>query len=357
MLDARIELVLGALDLHVELEVDDGEIVALVGPNGAGKSTIVRALAGLVPIDGGRIVLDGRTLDEPAARVYVPTEERSVGVVFQDHLLFPRLSALDNVAFGLRARGVDRGTARRRATVLLQRFDLDTHRHLRPAALSGGQAQRVALARALAADPRLLLLDEPLAALDATTRVHVRAELRRHLATFEGSRVLVTHDPIDALVLADRLVVVEDGRVTQAGTAAEVAARPATSYVADFVGINLLRGRLVGATTIELDSGGRLTVAPRSGDDGAAGGGDVAIAIRPQAIALHRDRPAGSPRNVWKAPVADVEPGHDRLRVTLAGEVPATAEITVAAGSNLELRPGDEIWASVKAVDVAVYER
>lgn len=357
MLAARIELALGVLDLHVEVEADDGEIVALVGPNGAGKSTIVRALAGLVPIDGGRIVLDGRTLDEPAARVFVPAEERSVGVVFQDHLLFPRLSALDNVAFGLRARGVDRRTARRRAIALLERFDLDTHLHARPAALSGGEAQRVALARAMATDPRLLLLDEPLAALDATVGVHVRAELRRHLATFGGSRVLVTHDPIDALVLADRLVVVENGRVTQAGTATEVAARPATGYVADFVGINLLRGRLSGATTVALDAGGRLTVAPRSGEDGAEIAGDVAIAIRPQAIALHRERPAGSPRNVWKAPVADIEPSHDRLRITLAGEVPATAEITVAAGSNLQLRPGDEIWASVKAVDVAVYVR
>ena len=304
MLDATIEMRVGSLDLDVRLEADDGEIVALLGPNGAGKTTVVNALAGLRPIDAGRIVLDGRTLDEPDHDVFVPTEDRSVGVVFQDHLLFPRMTAQENVAFGLRARGVERRTALRRATGLLERFDLDTHQHARPSALSGGQAQRVALARALAVDPRLLLLDEPLAALDATTRPHVRAELRRHLSTFDGSRVLVTHDPIDALVLADRLVVVEAGRVTQTGTAAEVTARPATGYVADLVGINLLAGRFVDATAVELITGGRLTVAPRSGGELT---GDVAVAIRPQAVALHGDRPAGDPVVHDLVPVEDAK--------------------------------------------------
>lgn len=356
MLDARIEVHLGELDLAVDLAVADGEIVALLGPNGAGKTTIVRALAGLTPIDAGHVILDDRTLDDPAAGDWVPTEERSIGVVFQEHLLFPRMSALENVAFGLRARGVERRTAQRRAEEWLTRLDVDLHRHERPAALSGGQAQRVALARALAIDPRLLLLDEPLAALDATTRSHVRAELRRHLRTFDGSRLLVTHDPIDALVLADRLVVVEHGRVTQTGTAADVTARPATDYVADLVGINLLRGRLTDATTVVLPTAGRLTVAPRAVDAVGSTEGEVAVSIRPQAIALHRDEPGGSPRNVWRAPIADLEPGRDRLRVTLGGLVPLTAEITVAAAATLGLRPGDEIWASVKAVDVTVYE-
>lgn len=356
MLDARIEIRLGELDLAVDLAVADGEIVALLGPNGAGKTTIVRSLAGLTPIDAGKVVLDGRVLDDPSAGDWVSTEERSIGVVFQEHLLFPRMSALENVAFGLRARGVERRTAQRRAEEWLARLDVDLYRHERPSALSGGQAQRVALARALAIDPRLLLLDEPLAALDASTRSHVRAELRRHLRTFDGSRLLVTHDPIDALVLADRLVVVEHGRVTQTGTAADVTARPATDYVADLVGINLLRGRLTDATTVVLPTAGRLTVAPRAVDGADSMGGEVAVSIRPQAIALHRDEPGGSPRNVWRAPIADLEPGRDRLRVTLGGPVPLTAEITVAAAATLGLRPGDEIWASVKAVDVTVYE-
>lgn len=356
MLDARMEIRLGDLDLAVDLVVGDGEIVALLGPNGAGKTTIVRALAGLVPVDGGRIALDGRALDDPTTGEWIPTEKRSIGVVFQDHLLFPRMSALENVAFGLRARGVERRTALRRAEELLTRLGMEQHRHDRPSSLSGGQAQRVALARALAVDPRLLLLDEPLAALDATTRSHVRAEVRHHLQTFDGSRLLVTHDPIDALVLADRLVVVEHGRVTQTGTAAEVTARPATDYVADLIGINLLRGRLVDGTTVVLPTDGRLTVAPRAMAATHGSAGEVAVSIRPQAIALHRERPGGSPRNVWQAPVADLEPGRDRLRVTLGGPVALTAEITVAAAATLELRPGDEIWASVKAVDVTVYD-
>ncbi len=352
MLDAHIEVRIGELDLAVDVAADVGEIVALLGPNGAGKTTIVRALAGLQPIDGGRISLDGQLLDEPATKTFVETEERPVGVVFQDYLLFARMSARDNVAFGLRARGVDRRSASEQAGQWLERFGLADHAAARPSSLSGGQAQRVALARALATEPRLLLLDEPLAALDATTRVHVRAELRHHLATFEGMRVLVTHDPIDALVLADRLVIVEDGRVVQAGTPAAVTARPATAYVADLVGINLLRGRLMDDHTVELATGGRLTVAAPAEPLSP----DVAVAIRPQAVAVHRDQPSGSPRNTWRASITDLESDRDRIRVTFGGPIPVTAEITAAAATSLGIESGQELWASVKAVDIAVYE-
>jgi molybdate transport system ATP-binding protein len=362
VLDATIEVRLGGFRLDLALRVGEGEVVALLGPNGAGKTTALRAIAGLQPLDGGRITLDGTVLDDPATGRFVPTDERPIGVVFQDYLLFPRLSALDNVAFGLRARGLTKSDARARALGWLQRFDVDDQAGARPRTLSGGQAQRVALARALATDPRLLLLDEPLAALDASSRLQVRTELRRHLATFAGGRLLITHDPVDALVLADRLVIVEAGRVTQTGTPAEVTARPRSRYVAELVGINLLHGTAAGEHTVRLASGAELTVAdPLPHADPAAatttGAEGIAVAIRPQAIALHRHRPDGSPRNAWPATVTDLEADRDRVRVTLDGPVPATAEVTPAAVAELGLAPGTPVWASVKATELTAYRR
>ena len=351
MLRAAIRVQIGDFRLDIGFEVGDGEVVALLGPNGAGKTTALRVIAGLQPLDDGCIELDGTVLDDPAADVFVPTAERPIGVVFQDYLLFPRLSALDNIAFGLRARGQDKASARRRAREWLERFALAEQAHAKPRTLSGGQAQRVALARALATDPRLLLLDEPLAALDAGTRVQVRAELRRHLATFQGARLLVTHDPVDALVLADRLVIVERGHVTQTGVPADVTARPASRYIAQLVGINLLHGTATGERTVRLDTGAELTVADPLPSR------DVALAIRPQAIALHSHQPDGSPRNTWTATVTDLEANHDRIRVTLGGPVAATAEVTPAAVAELELAPGVSVWATVKAVDLTAYER
>jgi molybdate transport system ATP-binding protein len=351
VLRADLHLQRGTLSLAVALEVADGEVVALLGPNGAGKTTALRALAGLEPIDDGRIELDGRVLDHPAGGVFVPPHERAIGVVFQDHLLFPRLSALDNVAFGLRARGMAKAEARAVAAGWLERVGLAGQADDRPAALSGGQAQRVALARAVAASPRLLLLDEPLAALDASRRVEVRTELRAHLATFPGARLLVTHDPVDAVVLADRLVILEQGRVAQAGTTAEVVARPRSRFVADLVGLNLLHAVRADDHTARLDRGAELTTAdPLPADD-------LAIAVRPQAVALHRHRPDGSARNSWEATVSGLEGDRDRVRVSLAGPVPLTAEVTPAAVAELALRPGARIWASVKAVDLVAYPR
>lgn len=235
VLVAAVRLRLGALDLQVDLEVGEGEVVALVGPNGAGKTTFLRCVAGLQAVDSGRITVDGRVLDDPADGAWVPPARRDVGLVFQDHLLFPRLTARDNVAFGLRARGASKAAARAAAGEWLARVGLADHADARPRALSGGQSQRVALARALAVEPRVLLLDEPLAALDVQARTQVRDELARHLATFRGARLLVTHELGDAVALADRLVVVERGRVTQRGTADALRAAPATDYVADLV--------------------------------------------------------------------------------------------------------------------------
>jgi molybdate transport system ATP-binding protein len=351
VLAAAVRLGLGDLDLDVEVEVADGEVVAVLGPNGAGKTTLLRAVAGLVPLDAGRVAVDGRVLDDPAAGTFVPTADRPIGVVFQDYLLFPRMTAQDNVAFGLRARGVGKAAARERAAALLDRVGLAGQARSRPRALSGGQAQRVALARALATEPRVLLLDEPLAALDASARLHVRAELRHQLASFPGARLLVTHDPVDALVLADRLVVVEAGRVTQRGTTSDVARRPRTPYVAELVGVNLLTGTGAGPRGVRLHGGADLVVAD------PVPAGPVAVAVRPRAVTIHRARPEGSARNAWPATVVDLQADHDRVRVQLAGQVAVVAEVTAAAVAELGLRPGVAVWASVKAVDLAVYER
>ena len=229
-LSASIEVARPAFTLALDLEVAAGTITAVVGPNGSGKTTTLRALAGLVRPTRGRILLGDRVLDDHD--VHVPARDRGIGVVFQDYLLFPHLSAVENIAFGPIAHGTARPAAIAAAHDWLERFDLAQFASIRPRELSGGQAQRVALARALILEPPLLVLDEPLAALDASTRVSVRAQLKKELGGYGGSTVLVTHDPADALALADQLVVLEAGSVVQHGIPAEVAAAPVNNYVA-----------------------------------------------------------------------------------------------------------------------------
>ncbi|WP_237331201.1 ABC transporter ATP-binding protein [Streptomyces mexicanus] len=341
-LDARLVVERGSFRLDVALTAAPGDVVALLGPNGAGKTTALRALAGLVPLSGGHLRLDGAELDR------TPPESRPVGVVFQDYLLFPHLSALDNVAFGPRCRGVRKAEARAQAAVWLDRMGLAEHAAAKPRRLSGGQAQRVALARALATHPRLLLLDEPLAALDARTRLDVRAQLRRHLADFEAVALLVTHDPLDAMVLADRLVVMENGRVVQEGTPSHIARHPRTDYIAQLVGLNLYRGRAEGHT-VRLEDGPEITTT----EDLT---GPVFVAFPPGAVTLHRQRPGGSSaRNVWRCEVAGLETHGDQIRADLTGELPLAADLTTVAAAELDLRPGTTVWATVKAAQTHAY--
>ncbi|WP_067794081.1 ABC transporter ATP-binding protein [Actinomadura formosensis] len=342
-LDARLVVRRAGFDLDLALTAAPGEVVALLGPNGAGKSTALRALAGLVPMAGGYIRVDGEDLRP------LPPDRRGIGMVFQDYLLFPHLSALENVAFGPRCQGAGRRAARRVAAGWLKRVGLAEYASARPRALSGGQAQRVALARALAVDPGLLLLDEPLAALDAHTRLEIRAALRRHLAGFAGAAVLVTHDPLDAMVLADRIVVIEDGRLVQQGTPADVARHPRTGYVARLVGLNLYRGRAEGGT-VTIGDGDRTLDTVDSLD------GEVFIAFAPSSVALYRTRPDGSPRNLWRARVAAVERQGDRVRVRLCDPpFDAVADVTPAAVAELQLSEGSAVWAAVKATETHVY--
>jgi molybdate transport system ATP-binding protein len=345
-LDARLRVERGSFRLDLALTAAPGTTVALLGPNGAGKSTAVMALAGLLAITEGRIAIAGTVVDDPAAGVFVPPEHRRVGIVFQDYLLFPHLSALENVAFGLRSRGMSRIEARRRATDWLDRLGLAGSIHHRPGELSGGQAQRVALARALATEPDLLLLDEPLSALDVTTRVELRRVLMEHLDAFPGPRVLITHDPTEAFLMADEIHIIEGGSSTQSGTAQEIRLRPRTRYAADLAGANLVSG-IAGDGVVEVD-GHPLHIADQ------AMSGPVLATIRPTAITVHRLRPEGSPRNAWPTTIELIEHLGERTRVRTGGPLPLTAEITDSAARELALEPGSPVWISIKATEIGV---
>lgn len=302
----------------VALDAEAGSVVAVIGPNGAGKSSFVRALAGLVPADGTAL-LDGSDLLTVSAR------DRHVGLVFQGQLLFPHLSALDNVAFGPRSRGRSRRESDHKAQQLLDTFGIGHLSHRKPRELSGGQAQRVAIARALATEPRLLLLDEPFAGLDVTIAMALRIELAQHLASFDGVTILVTHEAIDALTLADQVLVLDDGVVAQRGTPQHVAARPATDHVARLVGVNLIR---------EHDE--FTTFSPR----------DVTVSLR---------RPEGSARLQWQGSVASAQQHGDAVRLLVSSEPALLADVTPQAAAELGLAPGREVWLSVKATAVSRY--
>ena len=346
-LDAQIRVERPGFSLELGLRIDAGQVVALLGPNGAGKTTALRALAGLTPLTGGRIEIDGAVVEDAAVGRRIPTERRRIGLLFQDYLLFPHLSALDNIAFGPRCQGRSKAEARATAAAWLDRVGLADHSAARPATLSGGQAQRVALARALATDPRLLLLDEPLAALDAHTRLDIRTRLRHHLAEFPGATLLVTHDPLDSMILADRLIVIEHGRLVQAGTPGEIARHPRTDYIARLVGLNLYRGTATDHR-VRLNEGAEITTADSHH-------GPVFVAFRPTAVALYRSRPDGTPRNQWQVTVAGIERRGDHVRIDLTGPLPLAADITPAALADLDLTPGTEVWATVKATETSTY--
>ena len=347
-LQADIRLTRGRLLLGLELSAHPGQVVAVLGPNGSGKTTLLHTLAGLIRLQHGQIQVAGSVWDAPAQHVWMTPGQRQTGLVVADHLLFPHLSVVDNVAFGPRSRGIPKANARGRARAELEALGLGDRLEVRPRELSSGQAQRVALARALATDPALLLLDEPLSALDPTTRAQTRADLSVRLRAFDGVTILVTHDPLDALSLADRLVFIEAGRLVQEGTPQEVIARPRDPYVAQVVGLNFLRGRRINDQ--QVDVGGTTVVAPE-----VPSGTAVCVTIAPSAVALYQMRPQGSPRNTWPATVTDVLLIGQTARVSLTGPFALVAEVTTAAVAELRLVVGQELWATVKATEVHVY--
>jgi len=335
--DADLRATAGTFTVTVAGSWQPGDVVAVVGPNGAGKSTFLRAIAGLTPATGSLRIDGVDVVDRPVAR-------RGVGWVPQDGALFPHLSALDNVAFGLRGRR-GRGAAQR----WLDRLGIGELAGRKPSQLSGGQAQKVALARALAREPSVLLLDEPLAALDVEARTDVRRSLRAHLAEFEGVTMLVTHDAVDVMTLASRVLALDDGVVVQDATVGEVTMAPRTPWLAALMGGNGFYAR-VKAGTLALDDGGVLVAAETPSGDGV----EVLAVVPAHAVTLHRHRPEGSARNVWPATIRDLAVVGGRVRVTLDGTPAVLADVTTTSAADLALAEGVGVWASVKATEVTI---
>lgn len=343
----HVEAVVSARDVRLSLDVADGETVAVLGPNGSGKSTLLATIAGVLRPDAGSAALDGTTLFDTARGTWRPPHDRGTALLAQDALLFPHLSVLDNVAFGPRSTGRSRAESRTVARTWLAEVDAAELAGRRPAGLSGGQAQRVAVARALAADPRLLLLDEPMAALDVTAVPAMRQLLRRVLAG--RSAVIVTHDVLDALLLADRVVVMERGRVVESGPTKDVLARPRSTFAAGIAGLNLARG-VIEAGAVRTPSG--LLVAGLHGDAPVPDGGDAVAVFSPGAVSVHVERPGGSPRNVIATTVRELEPHGAQVRV-LTDEV--SADVTAPVVAELDLVPGTPVFLAVKASEVSIY--
>ncbi|PFG39332.1 molybdate transport system ATP-binding protein [Georgenia soli] len=342
-------------DVELDVEVPAGEVVAVLGPNGAGKSTLLALAAGTLRPGAGTVSVGGRTVADGAT--WVPPHARRVALLAQEPLLFPHLDALGNVAFGPRAAGAPRREAARVAHDLLDRVGAGDLAHRRPAELSGGQAQRVALARALAPDPEVVLLDEPLSALDVGSAAEVRQVLRRVLREAGRAAVLVTHDLLDVLAVADSVVVLEAGRVVERGPALQVLTRPRSAFAARLAGVNLVAGSLAGTggeAVVEADGGLELHGLP---DPACEPGSAVAAAFSPRAVSVHRAPPGGSPRNTVPVTVEALEHQGELVRVRGAGPGGhrLAADITPASVAGLDLTPGAAVLFTVKTAEVAIY--
>jgi molybdate transport system ATP-binding protein len=339
---------LGALDLDLRIAVAPGECLAVAGPSGAGKTSLLRVAAGLLRPEHGLVEAGGETWLDTRRSVDLPPERRRCGYLFQEYALFPHLSAWQNVAYPLR--GSDR---RERAAALLDRFGMSGLADARPRTLSGGERQRVALARALAREPDVLLLDEPLSALDARTRASAVRELGALLRDADVPAVLVTHDFAEAAALGDRVAIVDAGRLLQEGTPSDLAAAPQSAFVADFTGAVVLtgtaRGGPDGLTHVDLDGGGAVTSTDRAD-------GPVAVSVYPWEIAIEPagEAPHGSTQNRLAAEVLSVTVVGNRVRLGLAGPQPLAAEITRTSAEALGLRPGVRVTASWKAAATRV---
>ena len=341
-----------ARDVELDLHVPAGRVLALLGPNGAGKSTAVSLAAGTLRPGSGEVVVAGRRVAAPGT--WVPPHARHIGLLAQEPLLLPHLDVLANVAFGPRALGAGRRAAEETARARLAEVGAEGWASRRPHQLSGGQAQRVALARALAPDPHLLLLDEPLSALDVAAAAELRHVLRGALREAGRSAVVVTHDLLDVLALADDVVVLDGGRAVEQGPTAQVLGRPRSRFAARLAGVNLVLGELCGPAAV------------RAGDDvvhGVAGGpldgaGRAAATFDPRAVAVHRTAPGGSPRNVLPVRVSGLEQQGALVRVR--GATPSgtrlAADVTPAALAALGLAVGEDVVFVVKAAEVDVYE-
>ena len=382
MLDAQFDILLGSFHLDMRFSSESGKTTVLLGESGSGKSTVLRLIAGLLKPDKGHFVLDDETYVDTAQHFDIPPQERPIGYVFQEYVLFPHLSVFDNVAFGLRMEGgISRQEIRQRVGEALEQVHLVGYDDRRPRQLSGGQQQRVAIARALALKLQLLLLDELLSALDIQTRREVEQELRQILSRLQLTTVMVSHQYIDALLFGDQIIVLDHGKVIQQGSHLDLLMHPQSPYIAEIVGVNLLKGQVVSTDaslfhTISLSKSESkdLEVIAISQDDTQHQTKltlqqEVWVVVDPRSITLHQSKPEGSARNVFRGEIIQIIPisatfsetekkmeGLMRVSMLIDPALPPlSADITVTSTSQLELSEGKVIYASFKATETRAY--
>ena len=362
MSELQLRAVVADRRVDLQFSVSAGEVLAVLGPNGAGKSTALHVIAGLLHPDEGLVRLGDQVLTDTTAGVNVATHDRRVGLLLQDPLLFPHLSVAANVAFGPHSRrrrlwGVS-GREKESALRWLREVGAEQLADRRPRQLSGGQAQRVAIARALAAEPDVLLLDEPLAGLDVAAAAAVRAVLRNVVTRDRRATILITHDLLDVFTLADRVLVLESGKIAEIGPVAEVMTAPRSHFGARIAGVNLINGTMSADGVLQDRSGSRWQgIAAEQTTTGQ----DVIAVFPPTAVAVYRDPPHGSPRNTVESTVAELDSRGPAVRVRCVdqpdGAPGLAADITVDAAAELRLAPGNSVWLSVKSQEVAIYPR
>jgi molybdate transport system ATP-binding protein len=351
LLSTRVTLSRRGFRFDAEFDVEAGQVLALVGPSGAGKSTCMAAIAGLLALESGRVALGSDVWCDTSLGIDRSPHERRVGFVHQDYALFPHLSVLGNVVYGARARGCSRTVARTRASEWLDRLDMAAFGDRAVAALSGGQRQRIALARALASGAEALLLDEPFGSLDVSTRNSVRRELGEFLREVELPTVFVTHDPTDALALANRIAILENGSISQIGPWEELLARPKTPFVADLFGLNFYRGDMSSNNGVWEARVGNVVFHVL----GAGTTGPVALAFPPSTVTLSLAKPAGSAQNTFQGVVREISPLPEKIRVVLDCGVTVAADVVREAAESLGLTRGQAMWISIKATAIQVY--
>ena len=337
LLDARVILNRDSLTIDVELQLQHGEVIAVLGPNGAGKTSLLHALLGWLELESGWIMVDGEVIDSPDTDSYVPPQHRPFGMVFQDGLLFPHMSVEKNILFGA---GKDFNlkplAESLQANELLAKF---------PSELSAGERQRAAIARSLAARPKVLFLDEPFSALDIQGKRRGRSLLKEALAIEVSGCLMVTHDLVDAFTLADRVMIIEGGKLTQFDVPDRIRSRPGSEWIADLVGWNYYEGIGEGSV-VTLPHGTTIFTAQDDLD------GPTSISINPASVSIFRSQPSGSPRNSWLSSIQSIEILGGRARVSLVGEIDICADITITAANELRQLISSEVWVSVKATEV-----
>jgi molybdate transport system ATP-binding protein len=381
MLDAQFDILLGSFHLDMRFSSESGKTTVILGESGSGKSTVLRLIAGLLHPDNGHFVLDDETYVDTAQHFELPPQERPIGYVFQEYVLFPHLSVFDNVAFGLRMQGTHKKEIRQRVGEALEQVHLVGYDDRRPRQLSGGQQQRVAIARALALKPQLLLLDESLSALDIQTRREVEQELRQILSSLQLTTVMVSHQYIDALLFGDQIIVLDQGKVIQQGSHLDLLLNPHSEYIAEMVGVNLLKGQVVSTDaslfhTISLSKSDEkgLEVIALSQDHTQHAATltpqqEVSVVVDPRSITLHQSKPEGSARNILRGEIIQIVPisatfsetekkmeGLMRVSMLIDPALPPlTADITVSSSTQMDLSQGKVVYASFKATETRAY--